>query len=261
MKNFLRHVAVIAAALTLGFASCKIETDDNSLIYASLIYSGITQTGKNASGNTADTYSITITASEHGTVIANKTTAKEGETITLSVTPANGYKFGTLTEKNGEANVTVTNSTFTMPAANVTVSATFEALPENSWCVTFNTMGGTAVEQQIVANGEKATKPTDPTKTGYTFNGWYNGESSFDFNTKITQNITLTAKWTANTVTPNPDESVNTTTTYSITVTASEHGTVSADKTTAKEGETITLTATPEDGYKLGTLTVKNGEI
>ena len=48
-----------------------------------------------------------------------------GETVTLTVTPAEGYALDTLTVKQGETDVTVKNNQFTMPAGDVTVSATF----------------------------------------------------------------------------------------------------------------------------------------
>ena len=62
---------------------------------------------------------------------------------------------------------------------------------------------GTAPDEQIVASGQKATEPTPaPTATGYTFGGWYkdqicSNDKKFDFDTPITEDITLYAKWTA----------------------------------------------------------------
>ena len=67
------------------------------------------------------------------------------------------------------------------------------------YTVTFTTNGGTAVESQPVDHGSKATTPANPTKTGYTFAGWYTESTCtnlFDFNTVITKNTTLYAKWT-----------------------------------------------------------------
>ena len=69
------------------------------------------------------------------------------------------------------------------------------------YTITFNSNGGTEVASQIVAGGNKATKPAAPTKEGYTFTDWYNGDAKFDFNTAVTSNITLTAKWTISPVT------------------------------------------------------------
>ncbi|MBQ9814660.1 MAG: InlB B-repeat-containing protein, partial [Lachnospiraceae bacterium] len=72
---------------------------------------------------------------------------------------------------------------------------------ESVFTVTFNADGGTpAPEAQEVVNGQKAAKPADPEKTGYTFGGWYaeGDDDAFNFNMPITADITLTAKWTVN---------------------------------------------------------------
>lgn len=67
------------------------------------------------------------------------------------------------------------------------------------YTVTFNTNGGTAVASQTVDHGGKATKPANPTKTGYTFAGWYTeADTEFNFNTPIESATTLYAKWNAN---------------------------------------------------------------
>lgn len=73
-----------------------------------------------------------------------------------------------------------------------------------AYTVTFNSMGGTAVDAQTVAENGKATQPADPTrqnqyKTTYSFAGWYTAEGAqFNFDTEITGDITLYARWTAN---------------------------------------------------------------
>ena len=67
--------------------------------------------------------------------------------------------------------------------------------------VTFNSDGGSTVDEQKVLRGQKATAPTDPTRAGYSFDGWYQGDTEFDFaNTPVTENITLTAKWSVDRV-------------------------------------------------------------
>ena len=70
------------------------------------------------------------------------------------------------------------------------------------YTVTFDSDGVSSVAEQTVTYGNKVTKPDDPTKYGYTFSGWYIGDSedAFDFDTPVTDNITLTAHWTVNTV-------------------------------------------------------------
>lgn len=66
-----------------------------------------------------------------------------------------------------------------------------------TYTVTFNSNGGSTVDNQIVVENEKAVEPAVPTKEGYTFNGWYLGNSKYNFNDVVTSDITLTAKWTS----------------------------------------------------------------
>ena len=55
--------------------------------------------------------------------------------------------------------------------------------------------------EQIVQAGEKAIQPDVPSRQGYQFTGWYLDDTKYDFNTAVTGNMTLTAKWTANSYT------------------------------------------------------------
>ena len=67
--------------------------------------------------------------------------------------------------------------------------------------VTFEVNGGSAVAAQGVIKGEKAAKPADPTKAGNAFDGWFQDATfsvAFDFDTPITADMTLYAKWTPN---------------------------------------------------------------
>lgn len=67
-----------------------------------------------------------------------------------------------------------------------------------AYTVTFNTNGGTVIPSQSINNGSKAIVPTNPTKEGYVFAGWYIDENctiEYNFNTPVTNNITLYAKW------------------------------------------------------------------
>ena len=80
----------------------------------------------------------------------------------------------------------------TMPAGDMTLTAQWRI---NRYTVTFDTDGGSAVDAQTVAYGEKAKTPADPTKTGYTFAGWELGGNAYDFAASVTEDMTLTAKW------------------------------------------------------------------
>ena len=61
--------------------------------------------------------------------------------------------------------------------------------------VNFNLDGGTGTTLQKVLKGQKLAEPTKPYKSAYTFDGWYNGEQKYDFDTPVFDEITLTAKW------------------------------------------------------------------
>ncbi len=62
--------------------------------------------------------------------------------------------------------------------------------------VSYDSQGGSAVSSEKVYHGNKATRPSDPVRTNYSFNGWYLNGDLFDFDTVITEDITLTASWT-----------------------------------------------------------------
>ena len=65
--------------------------------------------------------------------------------------------------------------------------------------VTFNSDGGTPVEEAKVLRGQKVAKPTDdPTKSGYTFIGWEDADGAYDFSKSVIAPLTLTAKWEKN---------------------------------------------------------------
>lgn len=63
--------------------------------------------------------------------------------------------------------------------------------------VTFDSDGGSEVDAQTVKYNTAAEEPEDPTRDDYTFAGWYLDEDEFDFTTKVVEDITLTAHWTA----------------------------------------------------------------
>lgn len=104
--------------------------------------------------------------------------------------------------------------------------------------VSFETMSESVVENQKVRLFGKATKPNDPTREGYVFENWYLEDKIFDFNTSITKNIKLVAKW-----------SESGTNTYNITFNTGEGSNISPIKTD-KSGR-ISRPATPtREGYR-----------
>ena len=116
--------------------------------------------------------------------------------------------------------------------------------------MTFDANGhGTAPSAQTVESGKTATKPADPTESGWTFGGWYKEaacNNAFNFSTPITGNITLYAKWTKVAGDPVPA------TKYTITYVLNggkldgKTGTVTVS---VEDGATITLPKPTRSGY------------
>ena len=102
---------------------------------------------------------------------------------------------------------------------------------------------------------DKASAPDTPVKSGYRFVGWYSGDAKWDFDTLVTENLTLTAKWEKiHTSAPSAPR-------YDVAVSDGAHGSVTVSPKSASKGSTVTVTVTPDKGYTLETLSVtdKNG--
>ena len=127
--------------------------------------------------------------SDGGTVIPNQI-IEENKTIVKPTNPTKkGYKFvgWYLNNKAYNFNTKVTS--------NITLIAKWEKVVPSKYTVTFNSNGGSAISKQIIEKDKKVVKPTNPTRTGYKFVGWYLNNKAYDFNTKVTSNIILIAKW------------------------------------------------------------------
>ena len=71
----------------------------------------------------------------------------------------------------------------------------YPVVEKGHW-ITFESDGGSYVEPLFVPKGKNYAAPTAPTKPGYDFDGWYNGETAFTFGSSLTEDLTLTAHWT-----------------------------------------------------------------
>ncbi len=200
-------------------------------------------------------HKITIAETTNGTVTANPASAAKDAEVTLTVTPAEGYKLDKLTVAGKTAtNVTVTDNKFTMPDEDVTVTATFKEkekpTPVEHKITIAETTNGT-----VTANPASAAKDAEVTLTVTPAEGY-----------KLDK-LTVAGKTATNvTVTDNkftmPDEDVTVTATfkkkaepkpetkeYTISKAYTNHGSFTVSKSKAKAGETITVTATPNYGY------------
>ncbi len=179
------------------------------------------------------TYTVKFDANG-GTGSMDDVTVEEGKKLKL---PENGFKaptgkefdswelLGKPVKPDDEVDIT----------ANTTVKATWKWL---SYTVTFDSDGGGSVAPQTVTIGGKATKPTDPTKEGYTFDSWQTPQgAAFDFGSPVEADITLKAKWTEK----KPD---------TFTVSFETNGGSTVEKQTVEKGKTAANpTAPTKKGY------------
>ncbi|MEY8233338.1 S-layer homology domain-containing protein [Oscillospiraceae bacterium 50-16] len=215
---------------------------------------------------------ITVGPGNSGTIGGNggvtvegggKVTVKGNPDNTTITLPSGGGTVkpnpdGTITLP-GNSTVEKGGTTTTVPGAGGTYHPDTGTITENTHTVTFDSQGGSAVNSATATHGGTVAKPGNPTKSGYTFGGWYKESScttawNFDTDT-VTGDITLYAKWTQNS-NGGGGGWYNPSTTYSVTVPTMAHGKVTVSPTSASRGTTVTITAIPEDGYRLDTLNV-----
>lgn len=69
-------------------------------------------------------------------------------------------------------------------------------LTKSTHTVKFNTKGGNKISSRKVLYGNKVKKPANPKRSNYSFAGWYTSSGEkWDFSSKVTKDMTLTAKW------------------------------------------------------------------
>lgn len=189
------------AAFNTTFQNLKHVQNDEKIVPVTLIWAGDSWQIK-TQGRVHVTEEYTVTFNAYGGFpTPDEQHVKSGEKAVLPVEPTlKGYIFAFWYLGEDEQNATAYD--FNTPVTeNITLTAKWNI---NKYTVTFNTDGGTPVPPaQEVEYGLTATEPAAPEKTGYTFDGWYLGEAEepFSFDTAITSDITLTAKWKLNTYT------------------------------------------------------------
>ena len=189
------------AAFNKAFPTPKHIQNDEKIVPVTLIWVGGSWQIK-TQGRVLVTEVYTVTFDSYGgTPVPPAQEVEYGLTATKPADPTlKGYTFAFWYLGEDEQNATAYD--FNTPVTeNITLTAKWTL---NTYTVTFNSYGGTPVPPaQEVEYGHTATKPADPTLKGYTFAFWYLGEdeqnaTAYDFNTPVTENITLTAKWEIN---------------------------------------------------------------
>ncbi len=167
MKKTLLILAAAIAALTLVI-SCNDEV-------------------------TIPTYTVTFNSNGGSDVSPKTQTVNAGDKATKPADPTrDGYDF-TGWKKDGDTSFFDFNTPIN---ADITLSAEWKE--KDTFVVSFNSKGGSAVSSVSVKRGGKVAKPSDPAKNGLDFGGWLKGDgTAFDFdNETVSSDITLTAVWT-----------------------------------------------------------------
>ncbi len=118
-----------------------------------------------------------------------------------------------------------------------------------SFTVTFDSQGGSNVASQTVKRGEKVEQPSDPTRSGYSFQGWYEEaecKNAWNFTTDtVTRNMTLYADWSKKS-----SGGSSSSTTYKITASADDNGSITpSGNTYVNRGSDKTFTITADKNY------------
>ena len=103
------------------------------------------------------------------------------------------------TSKNSKGQTAITITGHISLNAQDEMPMDFYSIDPSEYTVEYNSVGGSAVSSETVDANTKATEPTPPTKTGFTFDGWYTEVqyiTEWDFDDVVTQNMILYAKWT-----------------------------------------------------------------
>ena len=218
------------------------------------------------------TYNISIGTFANGSVSTNKTTAAQGETVTLTISPASCYELESILATGVALNGTGNTRTFTMPAHDVTVTATFKktqacidaeavaaakiAIESGNYTVT-QEMANTELTvktwlasqiNSLIASTGVTVSPNNISITGFSAaSGGING--SFNFTVSLTKGTATGSASKINNV-------ISAIPVYNVQIAAvMTNGSVSASKTAnITAGETISLNISPSAGYELETI-------
>ena len=195
-----------------------------------------------------ETYTVTVTGGN-----ADKTTAAVGETITLTppTTAPEGQEFkGWKVTAGG---VTVTNNTFTMPAANVTIEAEYQYIEYSITVYNGNANGKTTAHV-----GETIQLNAGAPETGKVFAGWTVTSPAGLTLADASATMTTFTMPAADVVVEAAMNWVEHNVTIHVNNDAWGSASIATGVTKAHYGEQLTLTVSPEAGYELSAISVKN---
>ena len=207
---------------------------------------------------TAIDYSITVNPSENGSIVPDKTTANVGDLITLTVNPDATYKLGDLIIKNGDSLVARlvdgNTVTFTMPAGNVTISATFK---QEGYDINIDiNEGGSVIVNPVSALPGTTVYLTITPNEGYDLDGDFEAGVFFG-DTPVTLEFDEDDRLFFTMPNGNVEVRVRfVKEIYSIDKMATSNGSFETSVERASIGDTVTITVNPNTGYELDKITV-----
>ncbi len=218
----------------------KEEACTNSYDFSTAVTSSFTLYAKWTSSGTT-TYTVTYELN-NGNGTYSTQIVNAGGTATKPTDPTySGHTFGGWYK---ESSCTNAYDFSTAVNANLTLYAKWNSSSSTTWTVTYDMNNGTGTyTTQTVANGSTASRPADPTYSGYTFGGWYTNKACsnvYNFSTAVTDNLLLYAKWTKNSGGGGSSDGTE----YTVYFDANG-GTVSKDSKTVTYGSTYGTLPTP----------------
>ena len=236
------------------------QLNDSNQVVVKMVEGGLTVSAEFEINSAA----VTITQADHGSISADKSTAKIGENVTFTVAPEANYVVSSFKVNDADVALDGNNqAVVVMVAGGLNVTASFEL---GSGTVTIGTIehGAVTADKMTAKIGEDVTfKITS--ETGYHVSFFKVNGSDVDYETKE-DSTTGKTYWEAKvkmvsgglTVTAEFKLGV-----YSIDWDAPSHGTIAVegDKTQATYGEDVKFIFTPDTGYEIKYLTINDEQV
>ncbi|WP_099468423.1 DUF5722 domain-containing protein [Konateibacter massiliensis] len=185
----------LSGCISLAVLECsdnvyEVEASGNALDLSALPLLDLSKTSDWSNGTLTLENTLTLEENTEETSITYSylneapNEALQAVTFTLEITPS-----------SDEAEVTQDTQTQGNTAPEVVPAQTSANIPV-TYTISFNSDGGSSVSSQTVSSGIAATSPKAPSKSGYLFDNWYYGNTPYNFNTPVSSDLTLTARWT-----------------------------------------------------------------
>ena len=176
-------------------------------------------------------YTLTASAVDGGSVSISEGVFNPGALVTIQASPNSGYQFSSWSNGSTNNPISITMS------SNVTITANFTLIPIYTISLYAEDGGSVNSEGGDYNEGTEVTLTATP-NDGYEFTGWSDGNTEATRVIIANEDLTLTATFS------------ELATSYTLIVTSQDGGSVNSEGGDYNEGTEVTLTATPNDGYK-----------